>query len=37
MGNAVLPVKDPFHLPRALIYLVNVLEKRLLSPASQGE
>jgi N-acylglucosamine 2-epimerase len=37
MANAVMPVKDPFHLPRALIYLVNVLENRLLSAASQGK
>jgi N-acylglucosamine 2-epimerase len=29
MGNAFLPVKDPFHLPRALIHLVQVFEKRL--------
>lgn len=30
MGNlaesAALPVKDPFHLPRALIYLINILK-----------
>jgi N-acylglucosamine 2-epimerase len=31
MGNAFLPVKDPFHLPRALIYLIDVFEKRLSS------
>jgi N-acylglucosamine 2-epimerase len=29
MGNAFLPVKDPFHLPRALIHLIEVFEKRL--------
>lgn len=29
MGNAVLPVKDPFHLPRALMYLVDLFEKRI--------
>jgi N-acylglucosamine 2-epimerase len=29
MGNAFLPVKDPFHLPRALIYLVDLFEHRL--------
>jgi N-acylglucosamine 2-epimerase len=26
-GTAALPVKDPFHLPRALIYLVDQLER----------
>jgi N-acylglucosamine 2-epimerase len=25
--SAALPVKDPFHLPRALIYLTNLLER----------
>ena len=28
-----LPVKDPFHLPRAVIYMIKVLE-RLASEAS---
>jgi hypothetical protein len=27
MGNLALPVKDPFHLPRALIYLIEVFER----------
>lgn len=26
--SAALPVKDPFHLPRALIYLYNLLEEK---------
>ncbi|WP_428938598.1 AGE family epimerase/isomerase [Fontivita pretiosa] len=29
MGNAFLPVKDPFHLPRALIELIGIFENRL--------
>lgn len=29
MASAGLPVKDPFHLPRGLIYLVDLFEKRL--------
>jgi N-acylglucosamine 2-epimerase len=29
MGNAFLPVKDPFHLPRALIHLIEVFDNRL--------
>jgi N-acylglucosamine 2-epimerase len=29
MGNAFLPVKDPFHLPRALIYLIELFETRI--------
>jgi N-acylglucosamine 2-epimerase len=33
MGNAFLPVKDPFHLPRALIYLIEILQNRLNAPA----
>ena len=33
MGNAFLPVKDPFHLPRALIYLIEILETRMNAPA----
>jgi len=28
MGNLALPVKDPFHLPRALIYLINLFESK---------
>ena len=32
--SAGLPVKDPFHLPRALIYLVDLFERRL--PSSPG-
>lgn len=31
MGNAFLPVKDPFHLPRALIHLIEVFQNRLSS------
>jgi N-acylglucosamine 2-epimerase len=31
MGNAVLPVKDPFHLPRGLIHLIDVFESRFSS------
>jgi N-acylglucosamine 2-epimerase len=27
MGNLALPVKDPFHLPRALIYLINLFQR----------
>jgi N-acylglucosamine 2-epimerase len=27
-GTAALPVKDPFHLPRSLIYLIELLEQR---------
>jgi hypothetical protein len=29
MGNAFLPVKDPFHLPRALIQLIELFETRI--------
>jgi N-acylglucosamine 2-epimerase len=29
MGNLALPVKDPFHLPRALIYLINIFDREL--------
>jgi N-acylglucosamine 2-epimerase len=29
MGNLALPVKDPFHLPRALIYLINILQREV--------
>jgi N-acylglucosamine 2-epimerase len=35
MGNAVLPVKDPFHLPRALIHLIDIFENRLRSEHAQ--
>ncbi len=28
-GSAGLPVKDPFHLPRAMIYLIDLFENRL--------
>ena len=28
-ASAVLPVKDPFHLPRALMYLIDVFENRI--------
>jgi N-acylglucosamine 2-epimerase len=34
MGNAFLPVKDPFHLPRALIYLVNLFDRLQIGPAA---
>ena len=27
--SAALPVKDPFHLPRALIYMINLIEDKL--------
>lgn len=27
MASAALPVKDPFHLPRALIYLLDILQR----------
>jgi N-acylglucosamine 2-epimerase len=33
-SSAALPVKDPFHLPRALIELILLIENRLL-PAAQ--
>ncbi len=36
MGNAFLPVKDPFHLPRALIHLIEVFDNRL-SPAAERQ
>lgn len=29
MSNAVLPVKDPFHLPRGLMYLTELFENRI--------
>jgi N-acylglucosamine 2-epimerase len=29
MSSAALPVKDPFHLPRALIYLIELFETRM--------
>lgn len=29
MSNAVLPVKDPFHLPRALMQLMSLFERRI--------
>jgi len=32
--SAALPVKDPFHLPRALIYLIDLLERRALQQGS---
>ena len=35
MGNAFLPVKDPFHLPRALIHLIQVFQK--LSRAAESQ
>jgi len=28
-ASAALPVKDPFHLPRALIYLIDLFENRM--------
>ncbi|MGC8863639.1 MAG: AGE family epimerase/isomerase [Armatimonadota bacterium] len=34
-ASAGLPVKDPFHLPRALIYLIDLFEHRL--PTALGE
>ena len=29
MPSAALPVKDPFHLPRALLYLIDLFENRI--------
>ncbi len=32
MGNAVLPVKDPFHLPRGVMQLMEIFENRITTP-----
>lgn len=32
--SAALPVKDPFHLPRALIYLIDLFENRIKDPCT---
>lgn len=35
MGSAALPVKDPFHLPRALIYLIDLFERKIPQQSTQ--
>ena len=35
--TVALPVKDPFHLPRALIYCIEVLERLAEGPAGEIE